>query len=790
MDDHDERLRTGGALELAATLAETAADRFLGQELKGYRLERILGEGGMGFVYEGVRTDGDFDRHVAIKIVPRGLLADRFLRERQIHAQLNHPNIARLYDAGTTDAGIPYLVMELVDGQRIDEYCELRSLALTARVRLLMEVVEAVAAAHANLIIHRDIKPSNVLVDAEGHPKLLDFGIAKLLEDEDGELSRDTRPLTPNYASPEQLLGRPVDIRSDVYQLGVLIARVCTSREPFTDPSLAGAIERASSEEAPLAPETRHALPTDLHAIVRKCLHNAPAERYPNTNALVDDLRRYLDGFPVLARNPGLFTRTRKLILRNPITSAAATITVAAALGANWWYTRELSLSRDLAESATLEAERQRLQAETEATVSREVTDFLVGLFQGSDPELTRGREVTARELLDQGVASIDALSAQPMVQTALLRTMGEVYSTMAQYQSARPLLERAMENSPTDAERLRAAAELGNVLREMGEYDASIALLEAAVADPALVEVAPQTAYQLRYNLQLVYADVGRYEEAEPLLQALLLDKETATPRQHIDSLTQYASLARETGRYEEAERLFHEAIALETDASGSVSAPLGALYNNLGNVYLQRGENERAREAYQQALTLFEQVYGPDHPLVGGALGNLATIELRREHYEEAADLYQRAIDIIIARRGPDHPDVARGYGQLGVLYLDLGQFERAEEMLVRTQAIFAANFDPASSEMATANAYLAKVYNARGRHADAEVLLRRVVAVREAQLAPDNLLLLEAADDLMVSLKAQGKESEAAEVESRYDFAPYHATLAKFAEEAAQE
>ena len=156
----------------------------------------------------------------------------------------------------------------------------------------------------------------------------------------------------------------------------------------------------------------------------------------------------------------------------------------------------------------------------------------------------------------------------------------------------------------------------------------------------------------------------------------------------------------------------------------------------------------------------------------------------------FRSLADLYQRAIDIIIARRGPDHPDVARGYGQLGVLYLDLGQFERAEEMLVRTQAIFAANFDPASSEMATANAYLAKVYNARGRHADAEVLLRRVVAVREAQLAPDNLLLLEAADDLMVSLKAQGKESEAAEVESRYDFAPYHATLAKFAEEAAQE
>lgn len=782
----EDLLRTGGAMEVAGTVARQAADRFLGKELKGYRLERLIGEGGMGIVFEGVRTDGEFDRHVAIKLVPSATAVERFLRERQIHAQLNHPNIARLYDAGTTEDGVPYLVMELVEGERIDAFCASRRLPLEIRVRLLISVAEALAAAHAGLVIHRDIKPSNVIVDSAGQPKLLDFGIAKLLEDDDGELSRDANPLTPNYASPEQLLGRPVGTASDVYQMGALIARICAEKEAFGETSLADAIERAGADESTLAPGLRARLPRDLFAVVRKCLRSAPQDRYPNVNALVDDLRRYLDGFPVLARNPGVLTRARKLMQRNPLTSAVAAITLVAALGGNWWYTRELARSRDVAEAASLEAERQRRQAETEAGISREVTSFLVGLFKGSDPELNLGAQVSARELLDRGVSSIDRLSDQPAVQTALLRTMGEVYGTMAEYAAARPLLEKAFARSETPAERLRSAAVLGNVLRELGEYQASIDLLESAAADRAIADVDDEVAYQLRYNLQLVYADVGRYEDAAPILEDLLAAREAATPRQRIDTLTQHASLARETGRLEEAEVAFLEAIELEMESSGPVSAPLGALYNNLGNLYLDRSENDSAQAAYRQALEIFEQVYGPEHPLVGGALGNLATIELRRERYAAAGELYHRAIDIIIARRGPDHPDVARGYGQLGALYLDLGQLDRAEEMLLMAHRIFASNFSPTSREMSTANAYLGKVYNAQGRYADGEPLLRDAVAVREATLAPDHLHLLDAANALVENLRAQGKEAEAGELESRYDFTPYHASAARSGKE----
>jgi serine/threonine-protein kinase len=786
MADDEDLLRTGGALEVAAVMARRAADRFLGKEFKGYRLERLIGEGGMGLVFEGVRTDGEFDRHVAVKLVPNATAVDRFLRERQIHAQLNHPNIARLYDAGTTEEGIPFLVMELVEGERIDTFCASQRLPLERRVRLLVEVAEALAAAHSGLIIHRDIKPSNVIVDADGHPKLLDFGIAKLLESDDGELSRDARPFTPNYASPEQLLERPVGIASDVYQMGALIALVCAEQEPFAESSFADAVERAGADEVALAPGLRARLPRDLYAVVRQCLRNAPGDRYANVNALVDDLRRYLDGFPVLARNPGVLTRARKLVQRNPLTSAAAALTVVAALGGNWWYTRELTRSRDLAEAASLEADRQRRQAETEAGINREVTGFLVGLFQGSDPELTLGAEVSARELLDRGVASIEKLADQPAVQTALLRTMGEVYGTMAEYEAARPLLENALARSDTPVERLRSSAVLGNVLRELGEYDAAIALLESAAADPAIATVDPQVAYQLRYNLQLAYADVGRYEDAAPLVETLLAARDAASPRQLIDTLTQHASLARETGRLDEAEVAFHQAIELETETSGPVSAPLGALYNNLGNLHLDRSENDAAQAAYRQALEIFEQVYGPEHPLVGGALGNLATIELRRERYDSAADLYHRAIDIIIARRGPDHPDVARGYGQMGALYLDLGELDRAEEMLLKAHGIFASSFSASSREMSTANAYLGKVYNAQGRYADAEPLLRDSVAVREATLAPDHLHLLDAANALLENLRAQGKEAEAEALESRYDFTPFHATMAQYAED----
>ena len=385
MDGEEDRFRTGGGIELANTIGGPADPR-LGQIIDGYRLESVLGQGGMGTVYRATQTDGELDRVVALKLVAAGFPIERFLQERQIHAQLNHPNIARLYDAGTADGGAPYIVMELIDGEPIDAYVEHQGLTLEQRIQLLIEIVDAVAYAHANLIVHRDIKPSNVLVDTARSTKLLDFGIAKALTDADQTLTATSRPLTPNYASPEQVLGKPVGIASDIYQLGALIAQVCAGRSPFADQSLQGALTRANADFAEIVPTVRAALPSDLLAIVSRCLRPDGEARYTDANALASDLRRYLAGYPVQAKNPGPVERAGKLLRRHPAATAATFLVVSAAAIASFLYTTQLAASRDRAESASIEAERQRAQARQEADVSREVTRFLTNLFASADP--------------------------------------------------------------------------------------------------------------------------------------------------------------------------------------------------------------------------------------------------------------------------------------------------------------------------------------------------------------------------------------------------------------------
>jgi len=431
-----EDFRTGGAFGQLEGTTSPDDERLIGRQIGAYCLRALLGTGGMGSVFRASPVADHAERDVAIKLFSPGLYqpgsAARFTREARIQGRLVHPNIAHLYDAGISDDGWPYLVMELLDGEPIDSYCEQRGLSVDHRLRLVLSVARAVAFAHANLVLHRDIKPGNVLVNQAGEPKLLDFGIAKLLDDDVAGETAATRALTPGYASPEQIRGGAVTTASDVFQLGALLLAVLTGRAPFEDQSLERAFERATIDAPPTLPRSDRLSP-ELRAIVLKCLAHDPADRYADVNAFCDDLQRHLDGYPVAARSPGYGTRITKLLRRNPVASTAIASLVLMLLVGNFLYLQALTASRA---AAQLEAEK-----------SSAVTEFLIGLFESNDPDQSSGEELTAAQLLETGVERIDQhLENQPALHAEILTAIGRIQFALRDFAASRRRFERALE--------------------------------------------------------------------------------------------------------------------------------------------------------------------------------------------------------------------------------------------------------------------------------------------------------------------------------------------------------
>ena len=438
---------------------------------------RTLGAGGMGEVYLAERADAQFEQQVAIKVVHGGALGrgihSRLKMERQILAQLDHPNIAHLIDGGSLPDGSAYIVMEYVDGVAIDTYCDTHNLDVSARLKLFQSVCAAVHYAHQNLIVHRDLKPSNILVTSNGTPKLLDFGIAKVLDQRQAGshtlavTHADIRVMTPDHASPEQVRGQAITTSSDVYVLGVLLYKLLAGVGPFfissmrlveieraiceKDPPLASqAVQTDNSEESQAigvarstsTKKLRRTLTGDLDNIIAMAMRKEPERRYGSAQQMAGDIQRYLDGLPVIARRDTLSYRTTKFVKRHwlPVGAgvSAAFLVVAFAIT-----TYEQSL-RIAAERDRVAQQRER--AENERARAEEVSSFLVNLFKLTDPQENRGNQVTARELLDSGAKRLQAeLKDQPTTKAALLSTVGQVYDSLGQFQVAEPILDESL---------------------------------------------------------------------------------------------------------------------------------------------------------------------------------------------------------------------------------------------------------------------------------------------------------------------------------------------------------
>jgi serine/threonine-protein kinase len=812
--EDDGFLRPGGALRgelLDDALADEDGPLQPGSELGAYRIVAEIGAGGMGRVYLGERADGLFERRVAIKVVHLDHAytdLGRLLREQQILAELVHPHIAQLYDAGLTADGSPYIVMEHVAGEAIDDYCRRRGRDARGRLRLLVDVCAAVATAHQRLIVHRDLKPSNILVDASGTVKLLDFGIARILEPESlpssssavdstaaPALSRSAtqlRPattlhhgrswLTPQYASPEQLAGRPVTTASDVYQLGLLAWELLADRRPERG------VADGERQERELPPPSRSAsgvrldLPlADLDAVVAKSLAVDPRERYRSADRLADDLLHLLEGRPVLARRSNRLYRLRRFVGRHRLASAVAATVTVLVIGLTAAFTARLAAERDATRLQADEAEQARLETE-------QVVVFLTDLFRSTDPYsrpgVGRASEMSARELLDRSAGRLDdALSDQPLVRARLLSELGTIYRQLGLLDAAEPLLRESLrlrESTPgaRPADLATSRLSLGRHESQRGRFEEAAVLIDLAVADyrrlddrrglASALEVrgnlensrdergaidtlneslalwqelgVVEREGDLRLFLANAHAKAGRVAEARTQREAAQVLLEARLGPSHPSvaaALVGVADLHTLEGQNRLSLPLLERALAIYEASLGPDDFRVATVANNLGVAHNQLGEYEAARAYFERALAGYERER-VNHPDVGQILNNLGTIEWALGRPAAAAVLYRRALAQLRRTLKEEHIAISRTVFNLGEALLALGRTEEARPLLEQSLTNLGAKLGADHVMLSWPQIYLAGIAEKSGELERAEGLLRRAVALRDAAAA----------------------------------------------------
>jgi len=747
--------------ELAAELADPRGSEDPGQ-VGPYRLLDRIGRGGMGNVYLAERADGEFEHRVAVKLLRRGLDTDdivrRFLAERQILASLDHPNIARLLDGGSTDGGRPFVVMEYVDGTPITEYCDNRRLSISERLVLFEVVLRVVRHAHGHLVIHRDLKPSNILVAEGGDVKLLDFGIAKILDDTEGgatELTRTgVRLLTPGYASPEQLTRVPVTTTSDVFQLGLLLYELITGARPFGDNetapqeierrTLEAPVERPSRRIARLerrtgsagdAPDSselaarrdtvpgrlRRLLTGDLDDITEMALRKEPDERYASVDQFLDDLARYRNGEPVVASAGAMRYRMSKFIGRHRWGVAAAAVLVLITAG----YVVMINV-----QSHRIAAERDR--AQTEARRAEQVTAFLTSVFGGADPNETLGNEVTAAELLERGAARIATeLADEPEIRAELLQALGGAYTGLGSYDRARQLLDQALalrrEIYGSEHEKVAESLEkLGAAHRQARNFAAAERPLEEALTIRRSVHGAgDRRVASAATNLAVALRDLGRTDEAEVLMRGVVETYRINPGPDSIEYVNGLASLAfvlRSGGDLTGAEAFYREALPKQRELFGPQSTQLGQTLNNLAYLLKVRGEFAEAEQLYREALDLHEKTYGRGHPNTLMVSNNLSMVFWDRGDFGSA--IAQRRVDVAaVVEQWPEgHWRVGAQYQTLGIVLLRNSDYAEAGTVLAEAVRIYEEQLGPPHSWTARAGAWLAASHALQGRHDEA--------------------------------------------------------------------
>jgi serine/threonine-protein kinase len=785
--DHPE---AAGELDaLAAAEAALDAGRFLtgdvagrdgsgaglaGHRFGGWTLERPLGQGGMGTVWFARRSDGRFEGTAAVKLLNVALLdpigAERFRREGSVLARLNHPNIARLLDAGLTPGGQPYLVLEHVEGKRIDHYADERRLAPERRLGLFLDVLGAVAHAHANLVVHRDLKPSNILVTPAGQVKLLDFGIAKLLEE--GAQSTDPstltdaggRALTPEYAAPEQVSGAPITTSTDVYALGVLLYLLLAGRHPTGEgsrtvaehlrgiveveaPRLSAMVTGGESRSVPLE-RLRRLYAGDLDNIVGKALKKRPEERYTSVNALADDLRRFLNHEPVSARPDSLGYRAGKFVRRNRVLVAVAALgAVATAAGVAGTVSQAVRATAHAAraDSAAALAEQQRDFALGQLSRAEAINELNAFLLTDAAPS---GQSFTVGDLLARAEGLVDREQAgTPANRVEMLVALGQQYLDVDEDAKARAVLERAYGLSRTlrqqPAPRARAACALGLARARARSADSAEPLIvEALALLPDQPQYTTARAYCLLSGSGVARRDgrgavaIGRADSARALVNGVPL----LPPGLRLRALMESAASYNGSGRRREADSLFRIARD-ELAALGRENTQTAVtLYNDWAVTLARMGQPRRAEELYREAIRI-SRAAGPEDRLDPIVLHNLAQTLGDLARYPEAISWAERSL--AEARRTDQRTAINAALRTLASLYVASGATHRGEAKLDEVENRLRAVNPPGHPVFAGLLSDRALLLDRKGRLDSALVLADRAVGMADTLQTRRNLL-----------------------------------------------
>ena len=707
--DEDARagfILDGGVADVAHSLLQTPSTLQV-DRIGPYRITGIVGEGGMGVVFRGERPD--LGAVAAIKILRDAWLSparrERFASEQRLLAQLNHPSIARLYDADTLPDGTPWFAMEYVEGVPLTTYCRSRESSIAERLELFREVCASVAHAHRDLIVHRDLKPSNILVTADGHVKLLDFGISRQLEGPDAAVNltrTGLRLMTPAYAAPEQVRGGRVGLYTDVYALGVILYELLTGRTPFdlTDVT-PGEAERIIAEQEPVRPSAvvagerqgpwrprlrraRRADWADLDVLCLTAMHKEPGRRYQTVQGLIRDIDHYRNGEPLDARSDSTAYRAGKFVRRHARPLTAAAIAVLALVAISTFYTVRLTTARN--------------EAIAEAARTQRIQRFMLNLFQGGDASVGPADDLRVITLVDRGVQEARSLGSDPMIQAELYETLGTIYHTLGSLEQADTLLGGALEQ------------------RRRLHGSSHPVIAETLVA------------------LGLLRDTQAKYEEGERLIRQGLEMSRQLLPGDHPAVARATAALGQvleSRGAYEQAIPVLQQAMRLQ-EANGAADAEVADTITELANTHFYAGHYAESAALNRRAIEMRRQAYGERHPLVADNLINLGAVKYDLGHYAEAEALYRQGLEITEAWFGRNHPDTAAALTMVGRALVSQKKQAEASGLLKDALAINERVYGAAHPRVASTLNEVGKVAQQRGALDEAEACFNRMAAI----------------------------------------------------------
>ena len=754
-----------------------------------YKIIEELGKGGMGIVYKAEQIK-PVKRNVALKVIKLGMdtaqVVARFESERQALAVMEHPHIAKVFDAGATETGRPYFVMELVRGVPITEYCDTYNLTTHERLELFIPVCQAIQHAHQKGVIHRDLKPSNVLVAIQEDkpvPKIIDFGIAKATEHRLAEKTVFTEQGqligTPEYMSPEQadMSGLDVDTRTDIYSLGVLLYELLVGALPFDPETLRRAgfaeIQRIIRESEPPKASTRlsslgdtqasiaknrrtdpsslhRQLKGDLDWIIMRAMAKDRTQRYASSSELASDIDRHLKHEPIQASPPSTIYRVRKYIRRHRTgVVAAALIGLALVIGIAG------------TSMGMVKARRAEEKARQEAETAQQVSGFLVDIFRVSDPSEAKGNTITAREILDEGAHKIQTeLEGQTVIQARMMNTMGFVYMNLGLYEQSAALLENALElrqkihgeNHPEVAE---SCYSLSRLYLEQGKYAEAESLVKRSldIRKKVLGMENPLTADSFK-ALGEIYRMTKKLDEAEYFFQQSLEIREKVFGPEHSSVATSLFSLANVAyirGQYDQAGSLYKRALEIWEKTLEPEDLRIIHTLGNLAALYEDQSKFTEAEPLYERCLSLCEKVYGPDHPNLSIILNNLGHFYSRQDRFTESEPLLKRSISIKEKALGPEHPELAQGLDNLAIDYCYQGKFEVAIPIFQRALKIREKAFGPDHPDVANSLNNLAAVHRDMGMNDKAESLFKRALSIWRKAYGADHPLVAQCLHNL---------------------------------------